>query len=257
MVHIDEPPPSYEAVVERLRPGDVLTHCFRPFPNAPVDGHGQVKPALLAARQRGVLFDIGHGMGSFSLEDRARDARGRVRAGHDFLRRACALHRRAGLRSGDDAVEVSGPRHAAATTSSPPPPSMPPKALNRPELGTFKPGSVGDASILELREGEFPLEDVRGEVVTAERTPVRPRRRDRRQMVASGGGLRWTRTPTTSADVGRRPTTGWPRSIRRPAARSPGCRAAIARPRRRPSPRPGRRSPVGRSARSGSAPRSA
>ena len=36
MVHIDEPPPSYEAVVERLRPGDVLTHCYRPFPNAPV-----------------------------------------------------------------------------------------------------------------------------------------------------------------------------------------------------------------------------
>jgi len=32
MVHIDEPPPSYAAVVERLRPGDVLTHCFRPFP---------------------------------------------------------------------------------------------------------------------------------------------------------------------------------------------------------------------------------
>ena len=66
MVHIDEPPPSYAAVVERLRPGDVLTHCFRPFPNAPVDGRGRIKPALLAARQRGVRFDIGHGMGSFS-----------------------------------------------------------------------------------------------------------------------------------------------------------------------------------------------
>ncbi len=66
MVHIDEPPPSYEAVVDRLRPGDILTHCFRPFPNAPVDGRGEVKPALLAARRRGVLFDVGHGMGSFS-----------------------------------------------------------------------------------------------------------------------------------------------------------------------------------------------
>src|SRR5262249_40240670 len=65
MAHIDEPPPSYTAVVERLRPGDVLTHCYRPFPNAPVDGKGKVKPAVLAARERGVLFDIGHGMGSF------------------------------------------------------------------------------------------------------------------------------------------------------------------------------------------------
>src|SRR5215813_3569774 len=37
MCHIDHPPPSYEEVLERLRPGDVLTHAFRPFPNAPVD----------------------------------------------------------------------------------------------------------------------------------------------------------------------------------------------------------------------------
>ncbi len=66
MVHIDEPPPSYEAVVARLRPGDVLTHCFRPFPNSPVNGKGEVRPALIEARKRGVLFDIGHGMGSFS-----------------------------------------------------------------------------------------------------------------------------------------------------------------------------------------------
>ena len=36
MVHVDEPPPSLEQVVSALRPGDILTHCYRPFPNAPV-----------------------------------------------------------------------------------------------------------------------------------------------------------------------------------------------------------------------------
>ncbi len=41
------------------------------------------------------------------------------------------------------------------------------KALLRPELGTFKIGSAGDASILELRSGAFSLEDTRGEVVVA------------------------------------------------------------------------------------------
>jgi len=40
-------------------------------------------------------------------------------------------------------------------------------ALKRPDLGSLKPDSVGDASILSLEEGRFPLEDVRGEVVTA------------------------------------------------------------------------------------------
>src|SRR5258707_12183070 len=37
MCHIDFPPPSYEDVLDRLRPGDVLTHAFRPFPNSPLD----------------------------------------------------------------------------------------------------------------------------------------------------------------------------------------------------------------------------
>ncbi len=68
MAHIDEPPPSYEDVLIRLRPGDVLTHCFRPFPNSPVTGQGAVKQAVLEARQRGVLFDVGHGMGSFAFK---------------------------------------------------------------------------------------------------------------------------------------------------------------------------------------------
>ena len=68
MVHIDEPPPSYGEVVARLRRGDVLTHCFRPFPNAPHHGDGRVRDEVLAARDRGVWFDVGHGMGSFAWD---------------------------------------------------------------------------------------------------------------------------------------------------------------------------------------------
>ena len=68
MCHIDHPPPSYEEVLDMLRPGDVLTHAFRPFPNAPCTAQGTVKPAVLAARKRGVIFDIGHGAGSFAFK---------------------------------------------------------------------------------------------------------------------------------------------------------------------------------------------
>ncbi len=68
MAHIDEPPPTYEDVINKLRPGDILTHAFRPFPNSPATVQGSVKPAVLTARKRGVLFDIGHGMGSFSFK---------------------------------------------------------------------------------------------------------------------------------------------------------------------------------------------
>src|SRR6266567_3144233 len=51
MAHIDEPPPSYEEVIARLRPGDVLTHAFRPFPNSPATAQGTVKRAVLEARE--------------------------------------------------------------------------------------------------------------------------------------------------------------------------------------------------------------
>src|ERR1041384_2964087 len=71
MCHIDFPPPSYEEVVQKLRPGDVLTHAFRPFPNAPCDHQGKVKDVVLAARARGVKFDISHGKGSFAFKPAA------------------------------------------------------------------------------------------------------------------------------------------------------------------------------------------
>ena len=68
MAHIDEPPPGRLEVLGRLRTGDVLTHCFRPFPNAPVNGAGQIREDMLEARERGIVFDLGHGMGSFDFD---------------------------------------------------------------------------------------------------------------------------------------------------------------------------------------------
>lgn len=166
MAHIDEPPPSYEAVVSRLRQGDVLTHCYRPFPNAPIDGKGKVKREIIEARERGVLFDIGHGKGSFGWKT----ARAMVAEG--FLPDT--------ISSDVHALCINGPAYDQVTTLSKFLALDLPldqviaastinaaKALQRPELGTFAPGAAGDASILELRQGSFPLEDVRGETVTA------------------------------------------------------------------------------------------
>lgn len=164
MCHIDEPPPTYADVVDRLRPGDVLTHCFRPFPNAPVDGEGRLREAVLRARARGVFFDVGHGMGSFSW-DTARKA---LAAGFvpdtissdihamciagpawDLLRTMTKF-----LSLGLSLSEVI----AATTTRAA-------LALRRPELGHLGAGAAGDASVLELAEMPTPLEDVLGEVV--------------------------------------------------------------------------------------------
>jgi dihydroorotase len=165
MVHIDEPPPTYEAVVERLRPGDVLTHCYRPFPNAPVDGRGRVRPEVRAARERGVIFDIGHGKGSFSWKT------ARAMMDGDFPPDV--------ISSDVHQLCIDGPAYDQVTTMSKflclgmglndiiaKSTVAPAKALQRPELGSLKPGSVGDATVLSVRDGEFPLEDVLGEYVT-------------------------------------------------------------------------------------------
>jgi dihydroorotase len=67
MVHIDTPPPDVGAVLDRLRPGDVLTHCGRADPNSLLE-RGRVIAAARLARERGVLFDVGHGLNSFDFE---------------------------------------------------------------------------------------------------------------------------------------------------------------------------------------------
>ena len=68
MTHIGTAPPSYADVVDMLRPGDILTHCYRPDPNSAIGPDGKVIDAVLKARQRGVLFDIAHGMGAFGYD---------------------------------------------------------------------------------------------------------------------------------------------------------------------------------------------
>ena len=57
---------SLEKQLALLRPGDVVTYCYRPGPTTIIE-HTRVHPAVHEARSRGVLFDLGHGMASFDF----------------------------------------------------------------------------------------------------------------------------------------------------------------------------------------------
>ncbi|MGW4942698.1 amidohydrolase family protein [Actinoplanes sp. NPDC004185] len=61
MVHIGTAPPALDEVLDLLRPGDIVTHCASGIA-APLG------PAVRAARDRGVLLDIGHGSGGFAFD---------------------------------------------------------------------------------------------------------------------------------------------------------------------------------------------
>jgi dihydroorotase len=70
MLHIGNPPPYVKDLIKLLGRGDILTHSFRSRPNSILEGDqegGRVSRSLRAARERGVIIDIGHGMGSFSF----------------------------------------------------------------------------------------------------------------------------------------------------------------------------------------------
>jgi dihydroorotase len=171
MAHIDHPPPSYEEVVSLLRPGDVLTHAFRPFPNSPATAQGTVKRVVLEARERGVFFDIGHGKGSFAFKT----ARAMLANGFYPDTISSDVH----------ILCINGPAFDQVTTMSKfLCMGMPfsdvvaastvnaAMALRRPELGSLRPGSVGDATLISIQDGKFDYVDVVGEHLIGDRKIV-------------------------------------------------------------------------------------
>jgi dihydroorotase len=168
MCHIDRPPPRYVDVLEVLRPGDILTHCFKPFPNAPCLADGRVRDQVWRAREKGVLFDIAHGKGSFSFQT----ARAMLAAG--FLPDV--------ISSDVHKLSVDGPAYDNLVTMSKflclgmPLEKIvqavtvtPARVLGRPDLADLSIGSTGDCTVMRLVEGRFLYEDVLGERMEGDR----------------------------------------------------------------------------------------
>jgi len=168
MAHIDHPPPSRKEVLQRLRPGDVLTHCYRPFPNSLLRSDGAVREEALLARERGVTFDIGHGAGSFGFHA----CRGLLAAGF-----------RPDVISSDvHVLNVDGPAFDLLTTLSKflvlgvdlnalvsAVTTAPANSIRRPSLGTLAVGSEGDATVVDIEKGSFEFHDTVGECLAADR----------------------------------------------------------------------------------------
>lgn len=73
MLHIGPPPPTLPEVLAVLRAGDIVTHAFTALAEPRLAANGRVLAEAQAARDRGVLFDVGHGMSGFDAVV-ARDA---------------------------------------------------------------------------------------------------------------------------------------------------------------------------------------
>jgi dihydroorotase len=154
-------------ILDLLRPGDILTHAYSGAPNIAgaftnIVQDGKLLPAALAAKQRGVIFDVGHGGGSFDYTIAEVAIPGGC--GPDTI--SSDLHAVSGNTPGMPYLPWVMSKFmglgftleqvvAMATIN-------PAKIINRiPKLGTLQVGAPGDVVIMELVEGPVSFVDTR------------------------------------------------------------------------------------------------
>lgn len=171
MVHISKGSDTVETL-KRLRPGDIITHCFEGRGDGLV-ANGRMLPEAVEARAGGVVFDVGHGCGSFSWETAKKAFE------HHFYPDTIStdLHRFSIERyCFDMPTTMSKFLHLGMTLEEVilKTTHTPAKAIGRAdEIGTLRPGAEADMLAFTVEEGEFPLQDTHLQVALASRM-IRP-----------------------------------------------------------------------------------
>jgi len=154
-------------ILDLLRPGDILTHAYTGAPNSGgaftnIVQDGRLLPAALAAKQRGVVFDVGHGGGSFDYTV----AEPAMAQGcppdtissdiHVFSGNTPGMPYLTWVMSKFLGLGFTLEQVVAMATVNPA------KVINRmPKLGTLQVGAPADVAIMELVEGEVSFVDTR------------------------------------------------------------------------------------------------
>ena len=162
MIHIGGSYSPLEDFLALMKKGDVVTHSFNSHLNGLLDAGGKLSREVLEARERGVLFDVGHGAGSFSFEVMEKCLT------QGFLPDT--------ISSDLYSANINGPVYdllttlskfmllgmsledviARATVNSA-------RVFNfGASIGSLKPGAEADVSVLELKEGKFTFTDSDG-----------------------------------------------------------------------------------------------
>ncbi|HEY2987263.1 MAG TPA: amidohydrolase/deacetylase family metallohydrolase [Candidatus Binatia bacterium] len=68
MVHVGDTAISMDEIADTLRSGDIITHCYTPQKPSIIDESGRLLPSVRKAKERGVIFDVGHAGGHFDFD---------------------------------------------------------------------------------------------------------------------------------------------------------------------------------------------
>jgi dihydroorotase len=149
--------PYPDLILHKLRPGDIHTHVYaQQFPI--LDEHGRIQDFMRQARKRGVIFDLGHGAGSFWFRNAIPALR------DDFPPDSISTDYHMG--------NANGPVFSMLTTMSKclsmgmPLPEVifrstvtPAREIGRPALGTLSIGAEADLAAFRVMEGDFGFWD--------------------------------------------------------------------------------------------------
>ncbi len=169
MVHFGDSATPLSQVLDQLGPGDVLTHCFTGKRNNILDDGGRLLPAVWSAQRRGVLFDVGHGMGSFSFAV----ARAALEQGFFPTTISSDLHAYSLehpvidlLTTMTKFADLGLPLAEVVRRAT----FAPAQVLGQADkIGTLQPGAVADVAVVRELVGEFRLWDCGGESRVASR----------------------------------------------------------------------------------------
>ena len=149
--------PYPDLILKKMRPGDIHTHVFaQQFPV--LDAAGKLSGVYAAARKRGVIFDLGHGAGSFWF----RNAVPAIRQGFVPDSISTDLHMAnlngpvvSMIETMSKILAIGVPLDQVIRMAT----VNPAREIRRPELGTLTVGREADIAVIELRKGKFSYTD--------------------------------------------------------------------------------------------------
>lgn len=160
MIHMGQSPSSLRELLPILKVGDIVTHMFAPPPNAIVDDAGRLLPEVLAARRRGIVFDVGNGVRDHVRWDIVEQVMRQGFWPDTFSTDWNVMSRTTGVVDFPNCMSklfgygMSVPEAIACATVNA---ARTFEAFR--DRGTLNVGAPADVAILELREGEFEFVD--------------------------------------------------------------------------------------------------
>jgi dihydroorotase len=152
--------PLADLLTKKLRPGDIYTHCFSGLRHELLDD-GQLNPGMIEGRKRGVIFDVGHGGGSFAW----RVAVPAMQQGFWPDSISTDLHTGSMNAGMKDMLNVMSkflamgmPVDQVIARST----WNPAREIHHEELGNLSVGSPADVAVLRLENGKFGFTDMYG-----------------------------------------------------------------------------------------------